>query len=583
MIKKPSRLHSKRWVGVSPWVIIGAVFVLVPIFIFMTQQSLNRQRDHTMKLLVEKGAALIRSFEAGARTGVGLRWGQFQLQKLLMEMAQQPDIDYLIVTDVKGVILADSDPSLIGETYGTDLDLENVSRSNQPRWRRVPNAEGADTFEIYRQFKPARDDAEAFRDRIRPEQKPFARNNEASSLSEGLVIFVGLDMGPVETARKEDNRHTIMMAAALLLIGMSGIISLMLAQGYRSAQTSLSRVRAFSDNLVKHMPMGLAAIDGTGRITAFNETAASILRRNAAGAVGRKAEEILPGDFHDLLGAAELEKGVLEKEIDCRMAEGPVVPLDVIATALEGEAGGRETVVLFRDVTEIRQLKSEVARSQRLASLGSLAAGVAHEIRNPLSSIKGFATYFKERYRDNPEDGRTADIMVQEVDRLNRVIGQLLDYARPMTMNRQANPVQTVVRHALRMIEGEAREKGIAVEADLPDGVVPLSIDPDRIKQVFLNLFLNALGAMEKGGVLSVHLSEQPDRYVRIEVRDTGSGIDPKDLGRIFDPYFTTKPSGTGLGLAIVQKIVEAHGGAVHAASAPGRGTTVSVLLPRAD
>jgi two-component system sensor histidine kinase HydH len=581
MIKKPAKLHSKRWIGVSPWVIIGAVFILVPVFIFMTQQSLDRQRAHTTKLLEEKGAALIRSFEAGARTGVGLRWGPFQLQKLLMEMAQQPDIDYLIVTDVRGVILADSDPSLIGETYGADLDLERLSRSNQTRWRQVPNTEGADTFEIYRQFKPVREDGQAFQDRIGSDQDPASRKDNAASLAEGMVIFVGLDMGPVEAARKEDNRHTIMMAVIFLLISMSGIISLMLAQGYRSAQTSLSRVRAFSDNLVKHMPMGLAAIDGTGRITAFNETAASILRQNAAGAVGRRAEEVLPGDFREMIRAMELEKGVAEREIEYRMAEGSVIPLDVMATALEGDESGREVVILFRDVTEIRQLKNEIARSRRLASLGSLAAGVAHEIRNPLSSIKGFATYFKERYRDNPEDGRTADIMVQEVDRLNRVIGQLLDYARPMTMNRQETPVQVIVRHALRMIENEAREKGIAVAVELPEDLAPLRIDPDRIKQVLLNLFLNALGAMEKGGVLSVLLSELPDRLVRLEVRDTGTGIDAKDLERIFDPYFTTKPSGTGLGLAIVQKIVEAHGGAVHVSSAPGRGATVTVLLPR--
>ena len=581
MIKKPLKLHSKRWVGVSPWIIIGAVFILVPVFMFMTQQSLNRQRDHTTKLLVEKGAALIRSFEAGVRTGVGLRWGHFQLQKLLMETARQPDIDYLIVTDVKGVILADSDPSLIGEIYGTDLDLESISRSTDPRWRRVPNTEGADTFEIYRQFKPAQEDVQAVQDRFRPDRDLSLRQEAAAVHSEGLVIFVGLDMGPVETARREDNRHTILMAAVFLIICMSGIISLMLAQGYRSAQTSLSRVRAFSDNLVRHMPMGLAAIDGSGRITAFNDTAAAILRQTTAGAVGRNAEETLPAEFQDLLRETALEKGVIEREIDCGMAEGPPVPLDVIATVLEGEGGEQERVVLFRDVTEIRQLKSEIARSQRLASLGSLAAGVAHEIRNPLSSIKGFATYFKERYRDNPEDGRTADIMVQEVDRLNRVIGQLLDYARPMTMNRQPTPVQMVVRHALRMIESEAREKGVSVSADLPEDVAPLHIDPDRIKQVLLNLFLNALGAMQTGGMLSVILSEQPDRLVRLEVRDTGTGIDAKDIERIFDPYFTTKPSGTGLGLAIVQKIVEAHSGTVHAASVPGRGTTVSLLLPR--
>ena len=583
MKNRQDHIHRKLWVGISPWIIIGAVVILVPIFIFMTQQSLNRQRAYTTKLLVEKSAALIRSFEAGARTGIGLKWGHFQLQKLLMETAQQPDIDYLIVTDTHGTILADSDPSLIGEKYGTDLDLRSVSRSKQLQWRQVPNTEGADTFEIYRQFTSARENIQEDQGRIRPDAPLPSQKEERDTLSAGLVIFVGLDMGPIEAARAEDTRNTILIAVIFLLIGISGIISLLLAQGYRSARSSLSRVQAFSDNLVENMPMGLVAMDRESRIIAFNQTAEFVLRKTAGEVIGQMAKDVLPEACRDLLRTLEVEKQIIAKEIDCFLTDGRTIPLEVIATVLEEEDGARGVVVLFRDITEIKQLKKEIAQSQRLASLGSLAAGVAHEIRNPLSSIKGFATYFKERYRDNPDDSQTADIMVQEVDRLNRVIGQLLDYARPMTMNRRETAIQTVIQHALRMIESQAREKGVVIQTELQADVAALLIDPDRIKQVFLNLYLNAIGAMEGGGILSVALFSMTDRRIRIEVRDTGVGIDPKDLNRIFDPYFTTKSSGTGLGLAIVQKIIEAHRGEIQVASTPGLGTTVSVILPEGD
>ena len=583
MKNRQDHIHRKLWVGISPWIIIGAVVILVPIFIFMTQQSLNRQRAYTTKLLVEKSAALIRSFEAGARTGIGLKWGHFQLQKLLMETAQQPDIDYLIVTDTHGTILADSDPSLIGEKYGTDLDLRSVSRSKQLQWRQVPNTEGADTFEIYRQFTSARENIQEDQGRIRPDAPLPSQKEERDTLSAGLVIFVGLDMGPIEAARAEDTRNTILIAVIFLLIGISGIISLLLAQGYRSARSSLSRVQAFSDNLVENMPMGLVAMDRESRIIAFNQTAEFVLRKTAGEVIGQMAEDVLPEACRDLLRTLEVEKQIIAKEIDCFLTDGRTIPLEVIATVLEEEDGARGVVVLFRDITEIKQLKKEIAQSQRLASLGSLAAGVAHEIRNPLSSIKGFATYFKERYRDNPDDSQTADIMVQEVDRLNRVIGQLLDYARPMTMNRRETAIQTVIQHALRMIESQAREKGVVIQTELQADVAALLIDPDRIKQVFLNLYLNAIGAMEGGGILSVALFSMTDRRIRIEVRDTGVGIDPKNLDRIFDPYFTTKSSGTGLGLAIVQKIIEAHRGEIQVASTPGLGTTVSVILPEGD
>ena len=128
------RYGKKRlWAVIPPWLIIGAVVILVPVFIFMTIENINRQKEQTTRLLVEKGAALIRSFEAGARTGIGLHWGGFQLQKLLMETAEQPDIDYLIVTDTRGTILADSDPLRIGAIYGQDLDLAKIAGSDKHR------------------------------------------------------------------------------------------------------------------------------------------------------------------------------------------------------------------------------------------------------------------------------------------------------------------------------------------------------------------------------------------------------------------------------------------------------------------
>jgi len=225
-------------------------------------------------------------------------------------------------------------------------------------------------------------------------------------------------------------------------------------------------------------------------------------------------------------------------------------------------------------------LKKEIAISQRLASLGNLAAGIAHEIRNPLSSIKGFATFFKERYRDRPEDKKTADIMIQEVDRLNRVISQLLEFARPMDINKQRVSIHMVIQDTLKMIEGQAKEKEIIIHADLSPDVGEVFIDSDKITQVFLNLYLNAIEATQRGGALSVILSPQNERTIRIDISDTGRGIDPNELAHVFDPYFTTRPTGTGLGLAIVHKIIEAHDGEIRVDSVKGKGTTLSIFLP---
>lgn len=574
MLGKKER-KRRIWAVIPPWLIIGAVVILAPLFIFMTLENINRQEEQTTRLLVEKGAALIRSFEAGARTGIGLRWGGFQLQKLLMETAREQEIDYLIVTDIQGTILADSDPSRLGMGYGLDLDLPKIAKTDTLAWRRVPNNEGADTFEIYRRFAPTGGPVPGFPDPM------LLAPGSPDTETPGFAIFVGLDMGPILAAHKEDQRRTIWMAVVFLLIGFAGIVSLLLAQGYRTAQSSLSRIKAFSDNLVENMPIGLAAFDGSGILTAFNQSAESILGRSAGEVLGKKAGEILPGNCREILLEVTAEQRMIEREIDCTISDGRSLPLEVIATTLEEDDGVfLGYVILFRDMTEVRRLQQEVTRNRHLASLGSLAAGVAHEIRNPLSSLKGFATYFRERFRDNPTDRETAEVMISEVDRLNRVINQLLEFARPLTMTLVPASIQPLIRHALKMVEGQAKEKGIAIIMDLSPEIGEIPVDADRMSQVLMNLCLNAIAATEAGGTLRVALDRQDDQRVRIAITDTGAGIRKEDLPRVFDPYFTTKPAGTGLGLPIVQKIVEAHGGNIFLASEPGEGTTATVILP---
>jgi len=556
----------KVWLFVPPWVILGAVALLVPLFAFFTWENVNRHMEMSTRLLLEKGEALIRSFEAGARAGEGMAWGSFQLQKLLIETAQQPGVDYLIITDEEGRIVADSDPGMVGDAYGTDLDLAALSRQGAAQWRIVAGAEGPDTFEVFRRFAPR--------------EEPYGGFN-GQTRGASYVIFVGLDMAPVQAAHEQDRRNTIITASVLLLISVAGIVSLLLAMGYRSARASLSRVKALSDSLVEHMPVGIVAVDPDDRVMVFNDTAETLFGRTSEAVIGKPSSDIIPPACLEMLRGLGHERPMIEKEFDCAIGQGRMVPLEVIAAVLrddEGELIGR--IALLRDLSELQHLRKEVERSHRLAAVGSLAAGVAHEIRNPLSSIKGFATYFRQRYGGVPDDVKVADIMIQEVDRLNRVITELLEFSRPMELKRKGTDMAGLVRHVLRTVEGQAREKGITVKTALSSGFPEAFIDSDRMTQVFLNLFLNALAAMDKGGVLSVSVTRHDGGGLRVSVTDTGAGIRKEDIGRVFDPYYTTKPSGTGLGLAIVHRIVEAHGGEIRLESEPGKGTTFTILLP---
>ncbi len=570
--------------------VIGAVLVLAPIFFYVTIDTINRQRENTVSLLKEKGAALIRSFEAGARTGMmGMRWGGDQVQQLLSETARQKDIVYILVTDVTGKILADSDPANIGKPYGKGLNLYRISESSSLHWREVYTQKGTKIFEVFRQFVPIKGAGRGggrghgrrmgSGDWCQPHMNPQGAQERGAQ-----VIFVGLDMTAVETASKEDTRHSILTGFIFLLIGFAGVVSLFLAQAYRSARTSFSRVKAFSDNVVENMPMGLLVIDPKERVASFNQIAESMLGISADETLGKPLSNILPSAFRDFFYHLKANSGPVNRELYTALGSGKKLPLEVIGSELRDDGGiSLGWVILFRDLTEIQHLKREILRSQRLASIGRLAAGVAHEIRNPLSSIKGFATYFKERYRDTPKDHQTAEIMIQEVERLDRVIGQLLEFARPMRIQRKSTHLDALIRHSLKMVEGDADKKGITLNFKNDPPVETVNIDPDRIKQVLLNLYLNAMEAMDGKGNINVEISRTGrDNALQITVSDTGPGIQEKDLPLLFDPYFTTKSSGTGLGLAIVHKIIESHKGEIQIKSRPGEGTMVTVVIPHA-
>jgi len=560
---------------------------LLPIFTFMTMANINRQKEKSTQLLLEKGAALIRSFEAGTRTGMmGLHRGGFQLQRLLTETAQQPDIVHLLVADVEGQIIAHNKLELVGVSYGDNLDLKQVSETKTVQWRILDYPDGTRVFEVFRKFTPSE------RPRGKMDPGMMHRRSRQNTKDRELIpqafndppkiIFVGLDMTAIEEAHQTDIRHAVIMGGILLLVGFAGITLLFLFQSYRATRTSLSKIKAFSDNVVENMPIGLIALDDHLRIAAFNHTAESLLQLSFGEVMGRAAEDVLPPEICSEMECPQIQEYVIEKEIDCTIGDGKKVPLEIGASLLKDENGTfLGHVILFKDLTEVHTLRREIERSQRLASVGRLAAGVAHEIRNPLSSIKGFATYFKERYQDAPEDQQTANIMIQEVDRLNRVISQLLEFARPVKVAPKSISLQNLIEDSIRLIERQAQEKQITVSTHNTAQVDSVCLDPDRLNQILLNLYLNAIESMKAGGALRIEISGNiENKGVEIQVSDTGKGIPPEDLSRIFDPYFTTKSSGTGLGLAIAHNIVEAMGGAIKVVSEAGKGTRFTLKLP---
>ncbi|MBF0527030.1 MAG: hypothetical protein HQK56_18250, partial [Deltaproteobacteria bacterium] len=291
--------------------------------------------------------------------------------------------------------------------------------------------------------------------------------------------------------------------------------------------------------------------------------------------------ELLGSRFGELVAETKGRGRVLEKELICRDADGLAVPAAVSAARLADAAGSDlGTIWLFRDLRQVRELENKVRRSERLAAVGRLAAGVAHEIRNPLSSIKGFAQLFKKDFPNGTPKGEYLDIMIKEIDRLNRTISDLLTYAKPKPPNLKNGDLNSLVEKTLVLW---TPDPGIKVVTELSQDILPCAFDEDQLTQVLLNLLLNANQAVVGGGRITVATSAGPEPgLVSMTVDDTGPGVNPEFLDRLFDPFFTTREKGTGLGLAIVHSIVEAHGGTVRVHNHPSGGAVFTITLPEA-
>jgi two-component system sensor histidine kinase HydH len=284
----------------------------------------------------------------------------------------------------------------------------------------------------------------------------------------------------------------------------------------------------------------------------------------------------------ELITEMSPSREIVNREINLVIDPDHKIRLDVTASLIkDSENQTMGFLFLFRDLTQIRELKKQVETNKRLAAIGKLAAGVAHEIRNPLSSIKGFATYFSKRYEDNATDMETAQIMIQEVERINRSITQLLEFAKPMVVEKKQVDIKDVIHHSLRLVDHDLVQKKIDTTVTIDTQNALIQTDGDRMNQVLLNLYINAIEALGHGGKLDIRVEDAVEEgEIEIHVRDNGMGIDEEAIDLIFDPYFTTRATGTGLGLSIVHRIVENLNGRIRVESTKGSGTCFIINLP---
>lgn len=333
-------------------------------------------------------------------------------------------------------------------------------------------------------------------------------------------------------------------------------------------------MRSHLSAILESLTTGVIVADGCGAVVRCNRCAEVFLGLSRSGMLGRPLETVLR--------SAKLDGGGYP------LAAPNGISLSLSRAVLRNGSGqATGSIVLLHDISAARKLEERLQRRERLASMGEVVGRIAHEIRNPLGSVELFASMLRKDLKGDPDRRRYAEHISMAVQAMDRLLSNLLVYTRPDCPRAEWHDAEPLVKDALTLAAHATVRANLDVRVRVGDGVPRLWCDAAQIKQALLNLVLNAAQAMPDGGTLSIAVSSDRDGEagppsVRLAVSDTGAGIDPAHLSRLFDPFFTTREDGTGLGLAIVHAIVEGHRGRVEVDSKVGCGSTFAVVLPDA-
>ena len=360
--------------------------------------------------------------------------------------------------------------------------------------------------------------------------------------------------------------------------------------------TQVQESKLYDELLLDQLVSGVVAADARGTVTVFNREALHMTGLSPDAVLNQPIASLPDALAVPLRQTFTSRREIRDHESLLPRASGPSMPVRLSSAVFHGNDNRFLGVLLvFNDLTALRSLEMQVRRNDRLASLGTLSAGMAHEIKNPLVTIKTFAQHLPERYEDTDIRQKFSELVGHEVRRIDDIVTQLLSFAKPVQPEFAPTHVHEVVTDSLRLVEEQLRQKSIVRFESFSNDSDLIQGDAELLKQVFINIFLNAVEAMAPQGELriatDVRVHQVPSggdpsaprrarRCIRVSIGDTGEGISPEILAHVFDPFFTTKSSGTGLGLAVAHGIVTEHGGGIDAESQLGEGSTFHVVLP---
>lgn len=550
------------------FLLLAAVF-LTAILAVATVNHMHRGLELMKLSFLRQGTTMIHSFEAGARTSMMFRRaiGHNPLVDLASEILKDTGIAYIRIIDEKDnpIVAEGNIPDSMVKTYADikEIRSEPVSTINWP--------DGI--FEVTKEFVPlpmtrtGTTMMEMHWEQWQMAHKPQGR----------MFISVGFFTSQFEKARKEDMHHTLFMLTMLLLLFAAGLYFIHLYRKMQVTHATLLNTRLYADNVLESIPDSLVTLDPDSNIVSCNKNAEKLFGRAMDDIAGRQIREVFPECPVELL---HVRDNPLEQYSECTHAGGEIVPLKIGSARLFDHLGDWiGHVLVLRDIREIRKMELQLERSRRLAALGSMAAGIAHEVRNPLGTLRGFAQFFGAEAGASSACKKYAHFMISEVDRLNQLVSELLQFGAPRELVSAKVDIEALCTKISTLLERDFAAKNISFSIRKSDDVI-LYGDADQLIQVILNLLKNSIRATPEGGAISLEITRARNDC-RICVRDSGKGMSEEVQNKMFDPFFTDSKDGTGLGLAVCHQIVEQHHGRFEVTSKIGEGTAVVIILPQ--
>ncbi len=416
------------------------------------------------------------------------------------------------------------------------------------------------------------------------------------SLEHEKTVFEGLTEGktvPSDTfpALWQSRRDFLVLTGLLFLVSAVAIAAVITSLHHQATRRTLEEVKGLARNILQSIPTGVLTVNGTGLITVVNPPAESVLGRSLADLLGNTYESAFgkQDPFRLALESALHDRQYLDHyDLSREDGTGARRIIRISTAELAGDEDGPGGVILLaKDVTDWLALEQRVRTADKLAALHTLSAGVAHELRNPLSAVDLNLHLLEDELHESRVSSRKAAeylrVLNAECRRLSVILDNFLKFARPGTLQVQVVDIEGLIQQIVSLMQYEAEAQGIAIEVTVANDMTPVIGDATQISQVLVNILVNAFQAMPSGGTcrITVRMTEREEtEWCELTVRDSGQGINKEDLPRLFEPFYTTKATGTGLGLAVAYRIIQDHGGMIDVASTPGQGTVVTVQLP---